>query len=317
MYFSSGAARTALASQSFPVTITDAALLAPPTLRLRTTEVSIHDVPGKELHPMPSPPFGRLVRMHRHRLKWSQEKLAERAGISARHMSFLENGRAHPSREVALEIANALEVPTHELGTFLEAAGYVASTPSSPIAVPGLSDLMHTISDPALMHDRYGTVTAVNGRALALFGFFLDPAQLGTGDYGYTWFELLQPRMQNWRELQAFYRRRLFLELLRSEQGDPELERVHRRWAGDAESMRDVAAAVARVAMEWKKNVAEFRLLTATLGTPSDVALRDFRLALILPGNELARELIQRARTMAAVAEDGPAVFPPSSRVAM
>lgn len=264
---------------------------------------------------MASPPFGRLVRRHRHRLKMSQEKLAERAGISSRHMSFIENGRAQPSREIALEIANALEVPTHELGLFLEVAGYVAPTEDAlPLKQQELHVLMQVISDPAIMHDRYGVISAVNAKAMALFGMFLDPALVRSTDHGLRLFELLRPKLKNWGEFQAFYRRRVFLELLRSGNSDPELERLVRRWSGDGESLRgDVAGAVARAAMLWGDQIAEFRLLTATLGTPSDVAFRDYRFALILPGNELAVELIERAEaTVAAGAASKRSVYPPS-----
>jgi transcriptional regulator with XRE-family HTH domain len=275
--------------------------------------MSSHDLRGKIRRSVAIPAFGRLVRRHRHRLNLSQEKLAQRAGISCRHMSFLETGKARPSREIAIEIANALAVPTHELGVFLEVAGYVAPpAPPTAIGEAELAGLLQVIREPALMHDRYGIIRAVNGKATALFGMFVGAEALRSTRQGHALSELLRPKMKNWRQFQAFFRRRVFLEVLRSA-GEPELERLLHRWSAEAESLREVSGATVPVIMEWKEQLAEFRLLTATLGTPSDVALRDFRLGLILPSNELAVELVGEAEKLAEGDADSEPTFPPSA----
>src|SRR5437868_1693060 len=58
--------------------------------------------------------FGSQLRSWRTARRISQEALADRAGVSARHLSFVENGRAKPSREVVLALAGALDVPLRE-----------------------------------------------------------------------------------------------------------------------------------------------------------------------------------------------------------
>lgn len=59
-------------------------------------------------------PFGQHLRTWRQRRRLSQLDLALEAEISARHLSFLETGRAQPSREMVLLLANQLETPLRD-----------------------------------------------------------------------------------------------------------------------------------------------------------------------------------------------------------
>src|ERR671916_3464515 len=67
---------------------------------------------------------GELLRDWRQRRRRSQLDLALEAEVSARHLSFVETGRARPSRELLLHLAEHLEVPLRERNTLLVAAGY-------------------------------------------------------------------------------------------------------------------------------------------------------------------------------------------------
>jgi transcriptional regulator with XRE-family HTH domain len=60
---------------------------------------------------MTSPPVGHLLRSWRQRRRLSQLDLSNEAGVSARHLSFVETGRSQPSREMVLHLAESLEVP--------------------------------------------------------------------------------------------------------------------------------------------------------------------------------------------------------------
>lgn len=72
------------------------------------------------------PTFGALLRHWRQVRRISQLALANEAEISDRHMSFLETGRAQPSREMVQLLATALDVPLSEHNALLVAAGYYA-----------------------------------------------------------------------------------------------------------------------------------------------------------------------------------------------
>src|SRR5262244_3929479 len=69
-------------------------------------------------------PVGALLREWRQRRNLSQLELALRSAVSARHLSFIETGRARPSREIVLHLADRLDVPLRERNRLLLAAGY-------------------------------------------------------------------------------------------------------------------------------------------------------------------------------------------------
>ncbi|HBY45030.1 MAG TPA: transcriptional regulator, partial [Chloroflexi bacterium] len=69
-------------------------------------------------------PIGELLRDWRQRRRRSQLDLALDAEVSTRHISFIETGRAQPSREMLLRLFDHLEVPLRERNTLLTAAGY-------------------------------------------------------------------------------------------------------------------------------------------------------------------------------------------------
>ncbi len=247
---------------------------------------------------MASPPFARLLRQHRHRLGVSQEILAGRAGVSARHLSFLENGKAQPSREVVLEIANALDVPHREMGVFLEAAGYVAPYPEEGElerlhdVVATLETSLSLLSDAALLHDRYGNLLTMNDRCRLLLSTFCDVDQVEASSGGHTLIDAVKQHVLNWTDLQTFFRTRLFLEMMRASPTDPQLERLYARRRGDTDAVCGGASVFVDLQLRWMDRQLEFRLLASTLGVPSDVTTRNMRMIQFLPSNLNARELV-------------------------
>lgn len=108
----------------------------------------------------------------------SQLDLAMAAGISARHLSFLETGRSKPSEGMILRLASVLDVPAREQGTLFTAAGYrprVAARPATgldamPQAVAHAIRLMLDRHDPypGLVFDHQYTVLLTNPAFQAL-----------------------------------------------------------------------------------------------------------------------------------------------------
>jgi transcriptional regulator with XRE-family HTH domain len=88
--------------------------------------------------------FGALLKHWRRRRGWSQLDLALGADVSARHVSFLESGRARPSEEMVLRLLSALEVPLRDQNGILLAASFPAR-----FAEPGL-DAIHPSIDLAI-----------------------------------------------------------------------------------------------------------------------------------------------------------------------
>src|SRR6185295_20033706 len=76
---------------------------------------------------------GHLLRTWRATRGLSQLDLALRAGFSARHVSFIETGRAQPSRQALLVLAETLDVPLRERNQLLEAGGYAHVFRQTPL----------------------------------------------------------------------------------------------------------------------------------------------------------------------------------------
>src|SRR5690349_24338525 len=107
--------------------------------------------------------FGGQLRAWRLARRVSQEELAGRAGISSRHMSFVENGKSQPSREVVLALAGALDVPLRERNTLLAAAGFAAAYRASPLDGDELVHLRRALDHVLAQQEPYGAVV-VDGR---------------------------------------------------------------------------------------------------------------------------------------------------------
>jgi transcriptional regulator with XRE-family HTH domain len=88
---------------------------------------------------LPAAPFGEHLRAWRRRRRLSQLDLAEEAEISTRHLSYVETGRANPSREMVLRLTSTLDVPLRERNIFLTAAGYAPLYRESRLDDPALA----------------------------------------------------------------------------------------------------------------------------------------------------------------------------------
>ena len=123
-------------------------------------------------------PLGALLRDWRQRRRMSQLDLALEAGVSARHLSFLETGRSKPSREMVLHLAEELEVPLRERNRLLLAAGYAPAFDERPLEDPELEPVRRAVAQvltgiepfPAAVIDRWWNLVASNRQ----IGVFLE-----------------------------------------------------------------------------------------------------------------------------------------------
>jgi transcriptional regulator with XRE-family HTH domain len=137
------------------------------------------------LSAMARPP-GALLRDWRQRRGLSQLGLALEAEISQRHLSFIESGRARPSREMVLRLTERLGVPLRERNAIMLAAGYAPVFPERSLDDPALRparaavDLILTGHEPfpALAVDRRWMLVAANRAVQRLLGLVSDPALL-------------------------------------------------------------------------------------------------------------------------------------------
>src|SRR3982074_110788 len=98
---------------------------------------------------------GDHLREWRQRRRLSQLDLALDAEISTRHLSFLETGRAHPSRDMVMRLSEQLEVPLRERNAILVAAGFAPVFFERPIDDPALTAARRAIDLTLKGHEPY------------------------------------------------------------------------------------------------------------------------------------------------------------------
>ncbi|GIH71189.1 metallophosphoesterase [Sphaerimonospora thailandensis] len=108
-------------------------------------------------------PFGELLRHWREHRRLSQLELSIQAEISTRHLSFLETGRARPSRDMVLHITEHLEIPLRERNHLLLAAGYAPAYTESPLDSPQMAAVCEAIRRLLSAHEPYPAVVVDRG----------------------------------------------------------------------------------------------------------------------------------------------------------
>lgn len=162
---------------------------------------------------------GNLLRSWRQRRRLSQLALAGDADISQRHLSFLESGRALPSRDMVLRLTETLAVPLREQNAILVAAGFAPLYRDRPLDAPELAAARGVIArildghdpHPALAVDRHWTLLASNRAVGVLLAGVAD--HLVTGPVNVLRVSMhpdgIAGRILNFREWRAHILKRL------------------------------------------------------------------------------------------------------------
>jgi transcriptional regulator with XRE-family HTH domain len=133
----------------------------------------------------PRRPVGELLRRWRGRRRLSQFELALESGISARHLSFVENGRSAPSRDTILRLAEELDLPLRERNHLLLAAGYAPVYSEAALSSPEMSAVRGAVRQLLTGHEPYPAVVVNRSwdlvdanESVALFTEGVDPELL-------------------------------------------------------------------------------------------------------------------------------------------
>lgn len=162
--------------------------------------------------------FGRLLRSWRAERGVSQLALALDAGVSQRHLSFVESGRARPGRAFVQRLCDALQVPLRERNQFLLAAGFAPEFPERELCAAEFAPVFDALQSllaqqepfPAVVVDRHWNVLLANRASERVFNAFLpenvDPGELfPDGRRNAMRFTChprgLRPAIGNWSEL--------------------------------------------------------------------------------------------------------------------
>ncbi|WP_210050307.1 helix-turn-helix domain-containing protein [Neorhizobium petrolearium] len=263
----------------------------------------------------PARPLGDFLREWRRRRRMSQLDLALEADISQRHLSFVESGRAVPSREMLLHLAERLGVPLRERNPMLIAAGFAPVFAERKLDDPVLAPARQAIDMvlrghgpfPALAVDRHWTLVAANAAVTPLLAGVADRS-LMDGAVNVLRLSLhphgLAPHIVNFAEWRNHLLDRLHQQIAAT--GDRVLEKLLEELAGypvpetAIRSGPDYAGIAVPMELRTPAGVLSFISTTTVFGTPVDVTLSELAVESFFPANN------ETARLLRQMAEAGP-----------
>ncbi|MGI8410949.1 MAG: helix-turn-helix domain-containing protein [Solirubrobacteraceae bacterium] len=264
--------------------------------------------------------MGELLRAWRRRRSLSQLELALNADVSSRHVSFLETGRARPSREMVLRLAEQLEIPLRDRNGLLLAAGYAPVYAQRPLETPEMTPVREALDRflrahepyPALVLDRhYNLVSANDAISLLTDGVAPELLKPPANALRLTLHPLgIAPRIINLRECSAHLLHRLRRQA--SITADAELERLHDElstYPGVAvqaplDGILDSGIVLAMRLRDGDGELAFFSTIS-TFGTPVDITLAELAIEAFYPANaHTANRLLQSIGAEAVAEKD-------------
>jgi transcriptional regulator with XRE-family HTH domain len=255
------------------------------------------------------PAFGTALRDWRSRRRISQLDLALEAGISARHLAFLETGRAKPSRAMVAQLSEALDVPIQSRNDLLLTAGFApqfsAAKLDDDLLAPlrkGLDRLLDQHAPfPGMLLDRHWNIVKANKTAAML----LELLALDAPEPNLLTRLSTSPRtpevIENWPSLANEFLARLKAEALRSGDTDLDkrLEQFRKRipaYSPDDESAAQNAASDPLLYVRVKlPNGAKLSLFSAVgqFSAARDITAADLRIELFFPADPTSEHILQ------------------------
>src|SRR5262245_19519963 len=267
--------------------------------------------------------FGELLRSWRIARRASQLELGMEAGVSARHISFIETGRAKPSHEMVITLATVLDVPLRERNLLLHAAGYAPLYSETSLDEPQMAQVRRALElileqqEPfgAVVFDRHWDIVMVNAAYVRFTSLLFSsshkpvlPLRVISPPRPNLLHKLFDPA--GWRpfirqrdvvarsSVSLFHREmvverdpatRELLSAIRAYPGVP------KRWSEpNFESPQDV---IIPIEMLFGDQTLRFFSTIATLGSPHDITLQELRIESFHPADGATADI---ARSVAA-----------------
>jgi transcriptional regulator with XRE-family HTH domain len=259
--------------------------------------------------------FGPMLRTWRRRRGASQLALALQSGVSQRHVSFLESGRARPSREMVVQLSTALDVPLRQRNAMLLAAGFAPAYRETNLAAPELTPVRHAIDRilkkhepyPAVVIDRLWNLQQANEAAQAFTVFLFEgpppPPPPGKSPNILRWLldpKALRTKISNWEEVARYLVSTTYAEIL-ADGGEPKAL----AFIEEIMAYPDVPASFRKLRFEERpapvltvdylvggKALSVFTTIS-TLGTPQDITLQEVRIECFFPADDRSDALFR------------------------
>lgn len=249
-----------------------------------------------------------LLRKWRSARGKSQLNLALEAGVSQRHLSFIESGRSTPSRETLLAIAEALEIPFRERNALLLAAGYAPMYSEATWNEVEMRSITAAVGRmlraqepyPAVLMDRYWNVLSANEASSRFFGSFIDmhALQVRTGRRNllHLMFDPagMRPFIHDWENVSRSLIQRVHREsighvlddrsreLLDALLAYPGVPTSKRQWEDAAVNLPMIPLSFVRGSI-----VLNYFSIVSIVGTPRTIASQELRIECLFPADEL------------------------------
>lgn len=251
-------------------------------------------------HAVTAATIGDHLREWRKRRRMSQLDFALEAEISQKHLSFIESGRARPSREMVLRLAERLDAPLRERNLMLTAAGYAPVYRERSLDDPALAPARAAIRQvlgghepfPALAVDRLWRLVEAN-RAVAPLMALAEDAALLEPPVNVLRLSLhpagLAPRIRNLGEWRAHVLARLSRQIEAT--GDAGLKRLRAELVGYGEPEGEpegasFAGVLTPLRLRTQAGELAFFSTTTVFGAPGDITLAEIAIEAFFPADE-------------------------------
>lgn len=263
------------------------------------------------------PPFARLLRHWRMNRKLSQLSLALASDISQRHLSFLELGKANPSREMVLRLGDALELPLRGQNALLGAAGYAPHFRETALDAEDMKPVLgalrlmlrHHEPNPVVVVDRCWNLLMVNDAMQRIFGLLGDGDRIWQqvcGDGPRNLFKVLfhpqgtRDSVANWDQVAPLMLSRTRREAEAAQNQDllALLEEVLAypgipvEWRHAPATIDDHLPVIPLELAHGGQRLSLFSVIS-TFGTPGDITTDEIRVESFFPADEQTAQLLQ------------------------
>lgn len=263
---------------------------------------------------MENTPIGGLLREWRTVRRMSQLDLALQADISARHLSYLENGKARPSREMIARLSDTLGVPLRQRNALLLAGGFAPAYPESGLDAPRLAHMRFAVDAmlaqqepyPAFLLNRHWDILMANQAAGRVNRYLLGGRDSKHGNMLHALFDPtdLRAALENWEEIAASLLRHLHNDVAATPSD------------GKAKALLDAVLAYPSVPARWRERdpdrapepvlntsfrrhdvrISFFSTIT-TFGTPRDITLAELHIESCFPADNATTTFCQHLCT--------------------
>ena len=253
--------------------------------------------------------LGALLRHWRDLRGTSQLDLSLDAGVSQRHISFIESGRSVPSRQMLMDIAQALDIPLRERNTLLLAAGYAPMYSEAPWNAQDMQGITKALGRilrqhepfPAVVMDRYWNVLMTNESAPRFFNCFIEMAvRKGPRNMLHLIFDPdgMRPFVADWDTVAKSLIQRVYREsvgrviddqtqqLLAALLAYPEVQVGWRSRGVLSAASAAPAMPVIPIGFVKDDKVLNYFSMVTTVGTPISVAAQELRIECMFPADD-------------------------------